>query len=70
MVRGRAASGILNFAPRKLFVPDSVALRSVNMAIELESLSFALAQGEPARRPGRRSRSGADAARLARAAAP
>jgi len=46
--------GILNFAPRKLFVPDSVALRSVNMAIELESLSFALAQGEPARRSGRR----------------
>jgi len=37
--------GILNFAPRKLFVPRTVALRSVNMAIELESLSFALAQG-------------------------
>ena len=42
--------GILNFAPRKLFVPDSVALRTVNMAIELESLSFALAQGENVRR--------------------
>ncbi len=39
--------GILNFAPRKLFVPPTVALRTVNMAIELESLSFALAQGEP-----------------------
>lgn len=38
--------GILNFAPRKLFVPDTVALRTVNMAIELESLSFALAQDE------------------------
>ena len=45
--------GILNFAPRKLFVPDSVALRTVNMAIELESLSFALAQGEPGRRSRR-----------------
>jgi redox-sensing transcriptional repressor len=42
--------GILNFAPRKLFVPDSVALRMVNMAIELESLSFALAQSENLRR--------------------
>jgi redox-sensing transcriptional repressor len=46
--------GILNFAPRKLFVPPSVALRTVNMAIELESLSFALAQVEHARRAGRR----------------
>ncbi len=34
--------GILNFAPRKLFVPDEVRLRNVNLAIELESLSFAL----------------------------
>lgn len=46
--------GILNFAPRKLFVPKTVALRTVNMAIELESLSFALAQNEPGRKPGRR----------------
>jgi redox-sensing transcriptional repressor len=45
--------GILNFAPRKLFVPGTVALRTVNMAIELESLSFALSQGEPGRK-GRR----------------
>jgi redox-sensing transcriptional repressor len=35
-------AGILNFAPRKLVVPDGVSLRNVNMAIELESLSFAL----------------------------
>jgi redox-sensing transcriptional repressor len=34
--------GILNFAPRKLFVPENVNLRNVNLAIELESLSFAL----------------------------
>jgi redox-sensing transcriptional repressor len=36
--------GILNFAPRKLFVPPHVALRTVDMAMELESLSFALAR--------------------------
>jgi redox-sensing transcriptional repressor len=35
-------TGILNFAPRKLFVPGHVALRNVNLAIELETLSFAL----------------------------
>lgn len=44
--------GILNFAPRKLFVPGPVALRTVNMAIELESLSFALAQAEQAGQAG------------------
>lgn len=45
--------GILNFAPRKLFVPGHVALRTVDMTVEFESLSFALSQA-PARR--RRSR--------------
>jgi redox-sensing transcriptional repressor len=35
-------TGILNFAPCKLFVPKHVHLRNVNLAIELESLSFAL----------------------------
>ena len=34
---------ILNFAPIKLRVPDHVALKNVNMAVELEGLSFALA---------------------------
>ncbi len=34
--------GILNFAPRKIFVPEGVTLRNVNLAIELECLSFAL----------------------------
>src|SRR5690242_13722176 len=42
--------GILNFAPRKLFVPERVALRTVDMTVEFESLSFALAQARPARR--------------------
>lgn len=42
--------GILNFAPRKLFVPERVALRTVDMTVEFESLSFALAQARPSRR--------------------
>lgn len=42
--------GILNFAPRKLFVPDDVALRSVDMTMEFESLSFALTQARAPRR--------------------
>jgi redox-sensing transcriptional repressor len=46
--------GILNFAPRKLFVPPHVALRTVDMAMEFESLSFALTQARaPRRRRGR-----------------
>jgi redox-sensing transcriptional repressor len=42
--------GILNFAPRKLFVPEHVALRTVDMTVEFESLSFALTQSLGARR--------------------
>jgi redox-sensing transcriptional repressor len=34
---------ILNFAPLQLVVPADVVVRSVNMALELETLSFALA---------------------------
>jgi redox-sensing transcriptional repressor len=34
---------ILNFAPVQLAVPVDVAVKSVNMALELETLSFALA---------------------------
>jgi redox-sensing transcriptional repressor len=33
---------ILNFAPVQIKVPDDVTLRSVNMAMELEHLSFSL----------------------------
>ncbi len=33
---------ILNFAPRKLSIPDDVTLRDVNLAIEIEGLAFAL----------------------------
>jgi redox-sensing transcriptional repressor len=42
--------GILNFAPRKLFVPAHVALRTVDMTVEFESLSFALSQAQGSRR--------------------
>jgi redox-sensing transcriptional repressor len=33
---------ILNFAPAQITVPPQVNLKSVNMAMELEGLSFAL----------------------------
>ena len=47
-------AGILNFAPRKLFVPAHVALRNVDMSVEFESLSFSLSQiGVGARRRAR-----------------
>ena len=48
--------GILNIAPRKLFVPEHVALRTVDMTVEFESLSFALSQSLAPKR--RRSESG------------
>ena len=50
--------GILNFAPRKLRVPPHVTLRTVDMTMEFESLSYALTHAggaAPRRRrsPGR-----------------
>ncbi|HET6341904.1 MAG TPA: redox-sensing transcriptional repressor Rex [Gemmatimonadota bacterium] len=39
---GAGVEAILNFAPRKLSVPAGVTLRDVNLAIEIEGLSFAL----------------------------
>ncbi|MBL0939812.1 MAG: redox-sensing transcriptional repressor Rex [Gemmatimonadaceae bacterium] len=36
---------ILNFAPAQITVPPHVSLKSVNMAMELEGLSFALTNG-------------------------
>lgn len=35
-------SAILNFAPRRLEVPEEIALRDVNLVVELETLAFAL----------------------------
>lgn len=36
---------IMNFAPVQIHVPEQVALKTVNMAMELEGLSFALTNG-------------------------
>jgi redox-sensing transcriptional repressor len=45
---------ILNFAPVQLAVPDDVAVKTVNLALELEALSFALTNREaPAEPPAR-----------------
>ena len=33
---------ILNFAPVQLVVPEDVAVKNVSMALELETLSYAL----------------------------
>jgi redox-sensing transcriptional repressor len=49
---------ILNFAPVRLEVPEHVVVNDVNLALELEALSFALVHGPPppaASRPGIRS---------------
>ena len=51
-VVGAGIRAILNFAPTKLRVPDEVALKNVNMAMELEGLSYALANGGPRSRRG------------------
>ncbi len=37
---------ILNFAPVQLNVPDDVVVKTVNLALELETLSYALANRE------------------------
>ena len=37
---------ILNFAPAQVHVPPGVTLKTVNMAMELEGLSFALTNRE------------------------
>ncbi len=39
---------IMSFAPRRLRVPENVTVKMVNMAMELEGLSFALTNSESA----------------------
>ena len=39
---GLGLKAILNFAPAQLSVPEDVALKTVNLALELETLSYAL----------------------------
>lgn len=48
---------ILNFAPTPLQVPAGVTLKSVNMAMELETLSYALAHPDGEAQPPAKSRS-------------
>jgi len=43
---GAGIRAILNFAPAQLVVPEHVSVQSVNMAMELERLSFALANSD------------------------
>lgn len=43
-VAAAGVRGILNFAPVQLRVSESIALRNVDMAMELEGLAFALAK--------------------------
>ncbi len=43
-VVGSGVRALLNFAPVRLRVPDYVALRSVDMVVEMEGLTFALNQ--------------------------
>ena len=40
---GLRIKAILNFAPVQLSVPDDVVVKTVNLALELETLSYALA---------------------------
>jgi redox-sensing transcriptional repressor len=41
-VVGAGIKAVMNFAPVQLQVPDDVTVKTVNMAMELEGLSFAL----------------------------
>lgn len=43
---------LLNFAPVSLVVPPHVAVANVNMALELEALTFALARGGAGKKGG------------------
>jgi redox-sensing transcriptional repressor len=47
-VVGAGIKAILNFSPGALKVPPDVKLKSVDLTVSLESLSFYLAQGDNA----------------------
>jgi redox-sensing transcriptional repressor len=49
MVVTSGIKAILSFSPGALKVPDDVKVKSVDLTVSLESLSFYLAHGEPAR---------------------
>jgi len=48
LVVGAGIKAILNFSPGTLTVPSDVKLKSVDLTVSLESLSFYLAQGDEA----------------------
>lgn len=45
-VAGSGVKAVLNFSPGTLRVPEGIKLKSVDLTVSLESLSFFLAQGE------------------------
>lgn len=47
-VAGSGVKAVLNFSPGTLRVPDGIKLKSVDLTVSLESLSFFLAQGDSA----------------------
>ena len=46
-----AIKAVLNFSPGTLKVPAGVKVKSVDLTVSLESLSFYLAQGDPSELP-------------------
>ena len=48
-VAGAGIKAILNFSPGAIRVPEGVKLKSMDLTVSLESLSFFLAQGEDKR---------------------
>lgn len=46
-VAGSGVKAVLNFSPGSLRVPEGIKLKSVDLTVSLESLSFFLAQGDP-----------------------
>ena len=46
LVVASGIKAILNFSPGTLQVPDDVKVKSVDLTVSLESLSFYLARGE------------------------
>jgi len=46
LVVASGIKAILNFSPGTLEIPDNVKLKSVDLTVSLESLSFYLARGE------------------------
>ena len=54
-VAAAGVRGVLNFAPAPLRVPEGVEVKHVNMAMEMEGLSYALANEGSGERRARRS---------------